>query len=158
MPLRNRLEEVISRYEKASTLVKNYKEGAISEDDLGKGFKRLRKERKAVDEHNRSYIREQRRLHLGDELARKAEEEEDSVEAAETLGSDEVDDDDESYEDEDYDEDEDGDYDEHGEIDAAPSAQDSSAQGEDTAATAKPTRSIKEKKLWRQYGSFWDSV
>lgn len=140
MPLRNRLEEVINRYEKASNLVKNYKEGAISEDDLGKGFKRLRKERKAVDQNNRTYIQEQRRLYLGHNI--EEEDEDESVEASE-----EAEDDEDTYEDEEYEEEEEG-------SEKLPPT--SSAHGDEKEVTAKPSR--KEEKLWRQYGSFWDSV
>jgi GTP-sensing pleiotropic transcriptional regulator CodY len=68
MPLKNRLQEVISRYERASQLVKGFKEGTLSEAELGNSFKQLRKERKRVDLHNRRFLMEQRRQYLGEEV------------------------------------------------------------------------------------------
>lgn len=153
MPLRNRLEEVINRYEKASTLVKKYKEGAIGDEELGQGFQTLRKDRKAVDEHNRAYLREQRRMHLGEQAAQAMEddEEEEGVQDGEDDDMDE----DGSYEDEDDDEEEE---EEEGEEDTLNIAGSGSRDGgEPAVAAARPSMSKKEEKLWRQYGSFWNS-
>lgn len=145
MPLKNRLEEVIKRYEKASTLVQSYKEGHINEEDLGQGFKTLRKQRKEVDDHNRNYIRQQRQLYMGDDGSNEGADEE-QVEA-ETVSSNTVedndDDDQEEYE-EDDDEGVDMDIDAQGNGEAA---------GEDAGHEQDP----EERRLWRQYGSFWQS-
>lgn len=138
MPLRNRLDEVIRRYEKASTLVKKYKKGEVSEEELGHGFHGLREERRLVDENNRMYLREQRRVHLGEKVAKQYEEEDVSEDEEE---EEEEEDQEESDLDEDEDEDE-GDNSDRVDVTEAP-----------TAAVDK-----REAKLWKQYGEFWDSA
>jgi hypothetical protein len=141
MPLRNRLEEVIRRYEKASTLVKKYKEGEVSEEELGHGFHGLREERRLVDENNRMYLQEQRRVHLGEKVAREYEEglSEDDEQEEEDEEESDLDEEDEEEEEEDADE---GDNTDQVDVTEAPSA----------------SVDKREAKLWKQYGEFWDSA
>lgn len=147
MPLRNRLEEVINRYERATQLVKSYKEGELSEDVLGSEFKKLREDRKAVHKNNQSYIKEQRRLHLGPKVAEELEKDEEKEEEEETVGSEEVDEDDDSYEDEEDEEEEEEEEEKLSAIDGSPMG--------DNVEDATVEMSKSEKKLWKQYGSFW---
>ena len=137
MPLRNRLEEVIRRYEKASTLVKKYKDGEVSEEELGHGFHGLREERRLVDENNRMYLREQRRVHLGEKVAKQYEEEGVSEDDEQ-----EEEDEDESDIDEDEGEDEDADE----------------GDNTDQVDVKDAPTDKREAKLWKQYGEFWDSA
>ena len=138
MPLKNRLEEVIKRYEKASTLVQRYKDGDLNDEDLGRGFKRLRRERSAVDDHNRSYIQEQRRLVMGDETSQEGADEE-SVDETETI-----DDDDSASGEDDVEEEEEDEGEGEGE-------EEGGHGGVEEADMEDP----RERRLWRQYGSFW---
>lgn len=73
MPLRNRLDEVIKRYDQAACIVTNFQDGKMSEEELASNFKKLRKERRSIDEHNRAFLVEERRLQWGDAMAEEYE-------------------------------------------------------------------------------------
>lgn len=149
MPLKNRLEEVINRYERAHNIVKEYKEGRLSKDELGNAFTQLSEDRKNVDRHNREYLDQQRRLHL----SHRALEEDVNVD---------VNDNDEDVEEEEQ-------QDEQGYVNGSNQADDQEDRTEATTppptttttslpTTTQDTKKKKkiEKKLWKQYGSFWD--
>jgi hypothetical protein len=135
MPLKNRLEEVINRYEKASTLVQHYKDGEINDEELGRGFKRLRRERKEVDDHNRNYIREQRRLIMQEDTSREGADEA-------SVDADAVSDRDNDHDSVDNDDDE-------------ANNDDDVDQEEEQGAEDGTVEDPEERRLWRQYGSFW---
>lgn len=166
MPLRNRLEEVIQRYEKAAQALKSYKDGRLSEDELGNTFTNLRKERKAVDENNRNYIKEQRRIFLGPKAAAELEKQEEEEHQVDDVDEDSYED---SYEDEEEEEDEEEDEEEEEEEAAeeedAKEEQDGQDGSNDTGVDEEidgvPTKSIRgrrEKKLWKQYGPLWEAL
>lgn len=147
MPLRNRLQEVISRYEKAAEALKNYKDGRLSEDDLESTFTNLRKDRKAVDKNNRNYINEQRRIFLGDAELENQEGEDEEEEQY-------IDDDADSYEDEDTHE-----VEEEEEVgEEKTGSNDTDANEEVNAVPTNFKRGRREEKLWKQYGPLWDAL
>lgn len=162
--LRNRLEEVIRRYERAETLVKSYKSGEIDDDLLGKEFRQLRKDRKKVDKENHAYIQSQRSAYLGSR-AMDDEPDGDSVGSRDTEdGAESYDEDEDSYdeeeEDEEEDEDEDDDEDGEEEEDEGKEAENDGSNQEQGVedAEAAPAMTRRERKLWKRYGSFWDSA
>ena len=158
--LRNRLEEVIRRYEKAETLVKSYKSGEIDDEHLGKEFRQLRKDRKNVDKDNHAYIQNQRSTYLGSR-ADADEPDGDSVGSRDTEdGAESYDEDEDSYYDE---ESEDDDDEEEGAMEEEDEGKveetDGSNQEEAVEdAEAAPSMTRKERKLWKSYGSFWNSA
>lgn len=182
MPLKNRLEEVINRYERASRIVKRYKEGELSEEELTRSFKQLRKDRKLVDLHNRRFLTEERRrcnrMHDIDEeeedtntnttqpLLPQQQEEEEEASDVESGNESEVPE--EDKEDEEIPEEETTGSNEADDeardtdatmtaINMPPSQPDPAPVPVSTLTQSRMSRR-KEEKLWKQYGSFWRNV
>lgn len=176
MPLRNRLDEVIRRYDRATSLVRQFQDGELSEEELGSRFKRLREERRSIDEHNRVFLSEERRSQLGEtievsegcedltgseevEIDCDLEEEDSDKEEEDESGEEEGSEEEEDSEEEDSEsdeEEEDGiceeDAEEENDVAMEP-------DGDNGAAVErkKPSRK-REDKLWEEYGSFWRST
>ncbi len=179
--LRNRLEEVIRRYETAETLVKKYKKGEIDEENLGKEFRQLRKDRKNVDRNNYTFIQAQRSEFLGSSGhggeedgvslgSRDTEEGEEEEEDGSEMYNDEEEEEEEEDDDEEVctDEDEDGEEEdvheeEDGTAAAGARAENVQNNGSNQGATAEdagasPPMTKSERKLWKRYGAFWESA
>lgn len=164
MPLKNRLEEVIRRYERASQLVKGYKEGTLSEEELGRSFKQLRKDRKAVDLHNRRFLIQERRRHSREEEVVDDNDINNNNDITNDNNNNELQQQQESSEEEE----EDHDVEPTGSNEADDETRDTDAtmthsiQQESESSTHTTTRPRmsrrKEEKLWKQYGSFWRNV
>ena len=73
MPLRNRLDEVIKRYDQAVCIVTTFKDGGMSEEELVSKFQRLHKERRSINEHNRAFLVEERKTQWGEAMAEEYE-------------------------------------------------------------------------------------
>jgi len=172
MPLRNRLDEVIRRYDEAASLVKRFKGGDVSEEELSANFDRLRLERQAVHDNNMAFFVEHRRAQWGEVAAAKYENDEfdnDEDESEDRDGSDgaddthdtekdlaeEVDGRDESgqrmgeYEMEIGDDDMESEEESVEEDDVEMDCEDGSALAHEIPRTKS------EKRLWKEYGDFW---
>lgn len=169
MPLRNRLEEVIRRYDQAASLVEKYQKGEVSEEELGSNFQRLRDERRSIDEENRAFILAQRRAQWGEAAAAQYEQELAEMDEEETEDDDndeyESDDSGDDMDDSEMDTEEEDEHeakedivkdDEEEEVaeeeEDVPIAPDGAnrAEGQEEEDASK-----REKKLWKEYGSFW---
>ena len=174
MPLRNRLDEVIRRYDRATSLVRQFQDGEMSEEELSSKFKRLRDERRSIDEHNRVFLLEERRSQL-DETIEGANDAQLSEACEDLTGSDvgEIDceseeedleegsEEEEGFEEEDSSEDEDSEEEDSEEEEESEEENDVAMEpdgGNGAEVEGKKPRRKREDKLWEEYGSFWRST
>ena len=171
MPLRNRLDEVIRRYDRATSLVRQFQDGEMSEEELSSKFERLREERRSIDENNRVFLLEERMAQMGEtttdgseacedltgsdagEIDCESEEEDSEEEGGEA--SEEEEDSEEEFQSDSEEEEEGGiceDAEEENDVAMEP-------DGDNGAAVeGKKPRRQREDKLWEEYGSFWRST